>query len=275
MRPKRPVIYSLMVMAVAIPVGFGPLSTAHASEHVSGKAKPLTANQVCATKPTFSAGGAWTCFAKPKYQLGSGKANIAKAAAVPAAAQSTEFCDSSGYNNCWVRNSATKALFNGGTIPFGAVVDGETIDIGFATLNAGWSISGTKISEAGAFYARTVELTNIQWLGALFNGAARVNDNGGDQIAACEHLAPGLNVAVGSHTDSPEGWCTTSDNKSFDHNMLIGVIWGTPGYDLQWDAWATSIVSHSPTVPATAYTFDSADSLPLEAWGGGGGGSFP
>jgi len=51
--------------------------------------------------------------------------------------------------------------------------------------------------------------------------------------------------------------------------MAVQYSFQLPGYPGYWYEFYKSIVSHSPVVPASAYTFDSVDTLPGEAAGDG------
>lgn len=63
----------------------------------------------------------------------------------------------------------------------------------------------------------------------------------------------------------PPGWCSITDNSNYDHNMNLQYSWEVAGYPGHWYEWGNSIVGHSPTLPATSYTFDSVDSMPFDA----------
>jgi len=242
---SRKTLHVAVASAAFISLSFVPAAAASAGE----KKVESTASQTCAGTPSIPSSGIFICWEKDQ-----------PGASDSATPDSTNpYCDSHG--NCWNRQSSTVVLFTGGTADIELVrSDGTKVVLGHARVNAQWTLTGTKISEKGALYT-DIPLIDIWWDGSLYNGAA--GTNGGTELKQCTYTQGALFVDADTHTDSPPNWCTLSDNANYDHNMDLDVQYSVEGESGVGHYNVRSVVSHDPTLPATAYTFDAPNALPL------------
>jgi hypothetical protein len=203
------------------------------------------ATRYCAAPPPVSRQvGNWTCYANSKTAR-----DPRLSGAIPAA--TTDYCNAEG---CWYRYSNTSAQF----AQTGLYYFYGTTQLGEMFMNITWTLSGTKESETA-----TVDVNHAvifpQWDGVLLNGARNVV---GSDIALCPSRSGPANVAANVSQHPPSGWCAISDNKNYDHNMNLQYSWQAPNTSGYWYSWGNSVVNHSPTLPATSYTFDPVNYLP-------------
>jgi hypothetical protein len=214
----------------------------------------LPPSQACDGQPDTSAGTHWACNVKSSVakQLLAGKA------ATPAVAAADEWCDSNNY--CWVRNSSSSGLLNGGLEEFG--YGGEVL--GYDLINEAWTLSGTNFTLKGSFYVYDDDVQWVVWQGYLGNSAPGTRPV---TIKYCPQEDGPAEVLPGTHVDSPAGWCTESDNANYNHFMNLQVSFQTSadGDTGFWYTNASSIVAHSAYLPATSYGFDGPSSLPSPA----------
>lgn len=200
------------------------------------------------SKPVAERSGGWACADRA--------ALVARPASIPATTPS--HCNTGG---CWYRYTASHVEYVSTGVAYGY---GSEL-LGTSYMHLIWTFSGIATRET-ANNRNTGSTRVVDWEGALFNGGHNVE---GSVIHECSSVAGPSTVGANVETHSPANYCSLSDNHNYDHHMLGQYIWSVSGIPGAYYIYGLSVVSHSPTLNGSTYTFDSVDILPADPYGSG------
>ncbi|MEV6850892.1 hypothetical protein [Actinoplanes sp. NPDC051411] len=230
-------------MAVIVLAAGAGLTSPHAA---FAAPTPARGAQNCASAPPQSKRvGAWMCVDA------SHKVDPKLTANRPAPLATTTYCITEG---CYYRYSDTWVQFAG----YGLYYFYGDEQLGEMFHNFNWYLNGTNTTQTAAVDIDH-EVDFPEWSGSLFNGAAGVN---GSVIHDCTTTDGPAEVPGGVTQYQPPGFCTLSDNRNYDHNMVLQYSWQAPDTSGYYWVYAKSVVAHSGSLPATSYIFNGVSSLP-------------